>query len=66
MHPILFHWGPFTLHTYGLFAASGVFGRIRAGHKRHRETKGPPPLPSSATRWCPCSSAEFWAPESSM
>lgn len=23
MHPILFRWGPFTLHTYGLFAALG-------------------------------------------
>lgn len=23
MHPILFRWGPFALHTYGLFAALG-------------------------------------------
>jgi phosphatidylglycerol:prolipoprotein diacylglycerol transferase len=23
MHPILFRWGPFSLHTYGLFAALG-------------------------------------------
>lgn len=42
MHPILFHWGPFTLHTYGLFAALGFlagYGLANATAKR----RGLPP-----------------------
>lgn len=42
MHPILFRWGPFTLHTYGLFAALGFlagFGLANATAKR----RGLPP-----------------------
>lgn len=42
MHPILFRWGPFALHTYGLFAALGFLaGYGLAAHLARK--KGLPP-----------------------
>ncbi|MBL8022869.1 MAG: prolipoprotein diacylglyceryl transferase [Elusimicrobia bacterium] len=39
MYPVLFHWGPFSLHTYGLFAAFGFLAGygIASAMARRRE-----------------------------
>jgi phosphatidylglycerol:prolipoprotein diacylglycerol transferase len=37
MHPVLFHIGPFTLHTYGVFVASAFFLAIAMSLKQARQ-----------------------------
>lgn len=43
MYPILFHWGPITLHTYGLLAALGFLAGYALASRRAKQAG----LPSS-------------------
>jgi phosphatidylglycerol:prolipoprotein diacylglycerol transferase len=48
MHPILFRWGPFTLHTYGLFAALGFLAGYGLATTTARKRGFPPALVGDA------------------
>lgn len=48
MHPILFRWGPFTLHTYGLFAALGFLAGYALATSVARKKGLPPSLVGDA------------------
>lgn len=48
MHPILFHWGPLTLHTYGLFAALGFLAGYGLATTTARKRGVPPALVGDA------------------
>ncbi len=44
MYPILFRWGPFALHTYGLFAALGFLAAYGLADRIARKKGLPPAL----------------------
>jgi phosphatidylglycerol:prolipoprotein diacylglycerol transferase len=48
MYPILFAWGPFTLHTYGLFAAMGFLGGYALANALAKRRGLPPAITGDA------------------
>lgn len=48
MHPILFRWGPFALHTYGLFAALGFLAGYALATALARRRKVSPDIVGDA------------------
>lgn len=48
MYPILFRWGPFTLHTYGVFAALGFLAGYGLANTTAKQRGLPPALVGDA------------------